>query len=263
MSSAIAAVLALAATSGAEPAKAAAPMVVEAAETAKSEEANEKRPDKDPEAIAALEKMGAFLREQKSFTVHVTIDTDHVLENGLMVRTSGVGELRVRRPDHLRADVTSDRKERQFFFDGKKFTMNAQKLGYYATIDAPSTITELADELEDRYSVQLPMVDLFRWGTDQADTDQIKLAMKVGTSKIGGVETDQYSFRQPGLDWQIWIERGDHPLPRKLVLTTTDDPKRPEHAVTMTWNLDVKHEDSTFTFSPSKDSHQIALEENP
>jgi hypothetical protein len=262
MSSTLAAVIALAATSGAEPAKA-APTVIAAAESAKAEQAPEKRPAKDPEAIAALEKMGAFLREQKSFTVHVTIDTDHTLDNGLSVRTSGTGELRVRRPDHLRADISTDRKDRQFFYDGKKFTMNAQKLGYFASIDAPATIKDLADELEDRYNIELPMVDLFRWGTDEADTDEIKLAMHVGTSKIAGVETDQYAFRQPGLDWQIWIERGDHPLPRKILLTTTDDAARPTREVTIAWNLDVKHEDSTFTFVPGKDSHAIAILENP
>jgi hypothetical protein len=34
-------------------------------------------------------------------------------------------------------------------------------------------------------------------------------------------------FRQAGLDWQIWIQRGDQALPRKLILTTTDDPRAP------------------------------------
>ena len=76
---------------------------------------------------------------------------------------------------------------------------------------------------------------------------------------IAGADTDQYAFRQPGLDWQIWIERGARPLPRKLVLTTTDDPARPEHAIEMTWDLKAKHDDSVFVFVPPKDAKKIQI----
>jgi hypothetical protein len=243
--------LALAATAAAEPAKPA---------TTSTEKA-EKPPAVAPEAIAALDKMGAFLREQKNFTVRVAIETDHVLDNGQMIRVGGTGEMKVRRPDHLRMDLVRDRKDRQFFYDGKTFTMNAPKLGVYAAVSAPATIEELADQLEDRFDLQLPLVDLFRWGTDESDKGAITSAVYIGPSKVGGVDADQYAFRQKGLDWQVWIQRGDQPLPLKVVLTTTDDPKRPQHEIAMTWSLDTKHEDSAFMFVPDKKSHPIALNE--
>ena len=103
------------------------------------------------------------------------------------------------------------------------------------------------------------MVDLFRFGTADSPTAEITGAAKLGTAKIDGVETDHYGFRQPGLDWQIWIERGPKPLPRKFVLTTTDDPARPEHAVELTWDLSAKHSDSEFVFAPPKGSQRIAI----
>jgi hypothetical protein len=220
-----------------------------------------KPPAIDPDAIAALEKMGAYLREQQRFTVRTNTETDYVLDNGQKVRLSSSGVVRARRPDHLRVDVVSDRKERQFYYDGKTFTIFSPRLGHYATVTAPATIAELADQLEERYGLALPMVDLFRWGTEQSPAAQITEASYVGATKLGGVETDHWAFRQPGLDWQIWIERGDKPLPRKLVLTTTDDRARPEHAIEMRWDVGASHEDSVFAFEPPKDAQKIALAE--
>lgn len=223
--------------------------------------ADEEPPAKDPQAMKALDTMGAFLRDQKSFTVRTTTQTDYVLDNGQKVRLESHGDLRARRPDHLRAAVTSDRKQREYFFDGKTFTIYAPAMNYYATVDdVPGTLRELADLLADRYALQLPLVDLFRWGTEESAEDQITAARFIGPTKLDGVDVDQYAFRQPGLDWQIWIQHGDKPVPRKLVLTTTDDPARPELAIQLSWDLAARHdEDAEFTFTPPKGASKIAL----
>ena len=108
----------------------------------------------------------------------------------------------------------SDHKQRQYFYDGKTFTLFSPQTGFYSVVDAPPKIINLADLLEDRYGLELPLVDLFRWGSDEyseAGFDQITSATFIGTAKIEGVETDHYAFRQPGVDWQIWIERGARP----------------------------------------------------
>src|SRR5262249_3873930 len=132
--------------------------------------------------------------------------TDYVLDDGQKVRLTARGELRVARPNRLRADVVSDRKERSFYYDGKTFTLESPRIGYYATLAAPPTLNDLADLLQQRYGIELPLVDLFRWGSRDTDRSQITSAMYVGEAKVDGATADQYAFRQPGLDWQIWIQ---------------------------------------------------------
>lgn len=83
--------------------------------------------------------------------------------------------------------------------------------------------------------------------------------MFVGPARIDGTVTEHYAFRQPGVDWQVWIETGARPLPRRLVITTTDDPSQPQYASTLKWNTDAKLGDSAFTFVPPKDAHRIEL----
>lgn len=226
--------------------------------------AAKKVPAIQPEAIDALKKMSAFLRDQKNFSVTTQTETDYVLDNGQKVRMASHGTLRVERPTHLRADITSDRKAREFFYDGTTFTMFSPKVGYFTQLDAPPTIAQLADQLELQYGLQLPLVDLFRWGADGpggADFSDLTAATVVGESELDGVKTDHYAFRQKGLDWQIWIEQGATPLPRKIVLTTTDDKARPERAVAMSWRLGESHDDSLFTFEPPKGATQIGIAE--
>jgi len=215
----------------------------------------------DQRAVDALARMGAFLRDQQSFTVRMTTDTDYVLDDGQKVRLGATGEVRVRRPDKLRADVVSPRKQRSFYYDGCNFTVFGPRTGMYATVPGEKTILGTADMLQDRYGLELPMVDLFRWGTNESGADELTSAIDVGPALIDGVETEQYAFRQPGLDWQIWIQRGEKPLPRKVVLTTTDDRARPERAIELTWELGVVHPDSDFAFTPPPSSQKITLAE--
>ncbi|HTL35295.1 MAG TPA: DUF2092 domain-containing protein [Kofleriaceae bacterium] len=257
----VAIVLAVATTATAQPTKDEKPAPSQCCHEKTTEKAAEKTAPIDPEAIKALETMGAFLRKQMDFEVSTHAETDYVLDNGQKVTLAKDAELRARRPDRLRIDVTSDRKQRQYFYDGKTFTLYGQKLGYYSTVAAPPTLNELADVLEDKFALALPMVDLFRWGTDQMPLKVITSAVHVGTEKLDGVATEHYAFRQPGIDWQIWIEKGNRPIPHRLIMTTTDDTARPEYTLAMKWTLNTHHDDAVFTFIPPKDAHKIAIGE--
>jgi hypothetical protein len=126
-------------------------------------------------------------------------------------------------------------------------------------VPAPATIKEVAQVLNDRYGIELPALDLFAWGTDQVDTSRIRAADFLGVVMIDGRPTDHFALRQEGFDWQVWVEHGRTPLPRKLVIVTTSDPARPQHAIQMRWNLAPKFAAGTFDFKPPAGSQRIAI----
>jgi hypothetical protein len=167
--------------------------------------------------------------------------------------------MRTRMPDRMRVDVNSDRKQRQLYYDGKAVTQYAPRVGYYASFAAPGTVRETLAVAADKYDLQIPLSDLFFWGTDKSGIGDIKSAIVVGASRVGSVECDHYAFRQDGVDWQLWIERGKTPLPRKLVITTMDEPEQPQYTAVMAWNLTPSVEDKTFAFVPPKDARKIAM----
>src|SRR5262249_6568966 len=216
---------------------------------------------RDPDAITALESMSNYLRTLRAFQLHSETSRDEVLEDGQKVEYDGGVDMIVERPNHLRAEVTSDKQQRLYFDDGKTFSVWARRVNYYATIPAPPTLRALADTLADKYNLELPIVDLFYWG-DRKSTSDIRGASEIGPSQVDGVTCEHYAFRQADVDWQLWVQQGDYPLPRKLVITTMTDEARPQFTSVMKWNLAPSYNEATFTFVPPKDAKRITLAES-
>jgi hypothetical protein len=225
------------------------------------ESAGSKAPAIDPDAMEALNKMGAYLRTIKSFQVRADVTTDDVLDDGQAIQFSTKVDLLASRPNRTRIEVTSDGEHRFFFFDGTNFTIFAQIVNFYATVPAPPTIAELADILNDKYGIELPLVDLFQWGTNDSTIKEIKAADDIGPSTVDGITCEQYAFRQEGVDWQIWIQLGEFPLPHKLVIRTLTDDAKPQHSEDLVWNLAPSFSDDAFTFDPPADTRRITIAE--
>jgi hypothetical protein len=215
----------------------------------------------DPAAMDALNKMGTYLRSLKSFQVSSDITSDDVTNDGQVIQSDTKINLLAVRPDRLRFERIGANEHQFLFFDGKNFTIYGQLVNYYATVPAPATISELIDNLSNKYGIELPLVDLFYWGTNDAVIKRIKGAIDIGPSTIDGTTCEQYAFHQQDIDWQIWIQLGDFPLPRKLVIRTLTDPARPQHSQTLSWNLAPSFSENAFTFDPPAGAQSIPMEE--
>ena len=210
----------------------------------------------DSKAVNALRTMGAYLRTLKSFGVDVKGARDEVMSDGQKILITGTVKYLVRTPDRLRAEINTDRKQRTIYYNGKTMTLYAPRMHYYSTVNAPPTNEQLLDSLRDR-GVELPIADLFLWGTARDGVKDLTQARYIGPSSVDGIQTDQYAFRQEGTDWQIWIEQGSRPLPRRLVITSVDKEEAPQYFATMMWDLTANTDDANFVFTPPKDAKSI------
>ena len=215
----------------------------------------------DSRAVNALRTMGAYLRTLKSFGVDVKGARDEVMNDGQKILISGTVKYLVRTPDRMRAEINTDRKQRTIYYDGKMLTLYAPRMHYYATVNAPPTVQQMLDTVRAKYGVELPIADLFLWGTPRDGVSDLTQARYIGPSSVDGIQTDQYAFRQAGTDWQIWIEQGSRPLPRRLVITSVDKPEAPQYLAQLMWDLTANTDDSQFTFEPPKDAKSIPWNE--
>jgi hypothetical protein len=218
-------------------------------------------PTIEPDAVAALGRMSAYLKSLKAFVVRARATTDEVLDTGQKIQLDSVVDIRARPPDRLRADVTSERKQRTFYYDGRTLTVFAPRVKYYATVAAPPTIVELLDVAEQKYGIDMPLTDLFHWGTERAPAGALIGAIDVGPAQVDGAECEQYAFRQGDVDWQVWIQKGADPVPRKLVITTTQDPAQPQHVAILAWDVAPSLDESSFAFVPPADATRIVIKE--
>jgi hypothetical protein len=235
-----------AATKTAAPASASSPAIVEKV---------------DPSAVEALRRMSAYLQGLPAFALTSKTSLDLVLRDGQKVLVDGVANYKVRRSGGFVIDVKTNLKTRRFLYDGKQFTIFAPELGYFATIAAPATNRETLDLLWTRFHLALPLEDLFRWSDPGGARDNgLQSGFRAGTVTLDGVETDQYVFREPDFDWQVWIQKGDQPIPRKVVIVDRTDPSRPEYTARLDWDVNPTLAADDFTFRPDKGAKPIRLD---
>jgi hypothetical protein len=213
----------------------------------------------DPGAIQALKDMGAFLQTLKRFEVSTELTGERVLADGQKLQHGATADMDVERPNKIRAVMRSARSQRDLIYDGKTVTLYTPAQKYYSTVEFTDNIGQLANRLEERYSVQIPLSDLFLWGTPLAPLDGIESAMNAGQDFIGDDLCNHYAFRQGKADWQIWIMAGSKPLPRKLVITSRIDEARPQSVSMIDWNLKPTFKDTVFKFTPPKGATKIEI----
>lgn len=213
-----------------------------------------------PEALQALRRMSAYLSSLPAIELTSNTSLDVVTVHGQRVQLDGVVHYKVRRPNAFNINLDSDHLRRDFFYDGRQFTVYAPTLGYYATVAAPPTIRETLAKIDETFGIELPLEDLFHWNdpTDNPAQNLIS-GFYVGTATIDGVETDQYAFRQPKVDWQIWIQKGPQPLPRKVVIVDQVDPANPAYTARLSWNTTPSLTADDFTFRPGADAKLIRM----
>ncbi len=217
----------------------------------------------EQDAIDALKAMGTYLRTLKAFEVTSDFTLEETLDDGQKIMNAGSAAYLARLPDRLAVALYTDTTERDFYYDGKTLTMFGPKIGYYGSVPAPATIAETLEMAYERYGIEVPLADLFAWGTDADGTADLTSAFFVGVSQIGDVACDHYAFRQEGADWQLWLEPDDTPLPCKIVITATDDATLPQYVSRLTWTLDPPIDEAAFVFTPPEGAQKIPLRELP
>ena len=210
-------------------------------------------------AIEALGNMSAYLRSLDKFSVHAQVNIDEVLENGQKLQLTKSVEIKADPPSSLWAKTSTMYSERDFYFDGKTFTLYSPLLGFYASFDAPATIGEVVTRAQEQYGVEIPLADLFYWETDAGDVSAIDEARIVGIDRVDGISCNHFAFRQKEIDWQICIQRGDTPLPLKLVITSKLEEAQPQYVSVMKWDTAPALRNQSYTFAPGDGDSKISF----
>jgi hypothetical protein len=218
----------------------------------------------DPQARDALKRMSEYFKSLPGFSAHEEVTREQVINGDLKVQKASTADILVRRPDHLKAVVVGDEdKSYSTYFDGKTLTLVLPTPNYYAQMDAPGNIGAAIDKAESEYGVEFPAPNFLRLisGTDFASS--LTAAGYVGKSKVGDDDCEHYAYRTADVDYQVWIQNGDRPLARKLVITSKKLPTQPEYSSTLTWDLSPKLDDESFAFAPPPGATKIPFGSPP
>jgi hypothetical protein len=212
----------------------------------------------DGAAEKLLKGMADYVTSQKTIAVTFDSDIEVITSNLQKIQFTSSGQVQLSRPDKLRATRTGGYRDVEIVFDGKTLTVNNKDGKDYAQIEAAGTAEELIDVLREKHGVVAPGADLLLSNVFNVLMTDVVEAAVIGKGVIDGVECDHLAFRNVETDWQIWIESGAKPIPRKYVITSKGIGEAPQYTLRIKeWNTDVAAD--AFAFKPDPSSKKIAL----
>ena len=211
-----------------------------------------KAPDIEPKAVEVLKQMCDYLKNLQQFSVQAEITEDVLLTSGQRIQYARSVEASVRRPDRMRAESVGDTDDRQLVYDGKTITLLDRTKNFYTTIAAPPELDAALEHATQAFNLRAPLADLISTKSYEYLTEGALSGFYVGLSKVQGVPCHHLAFRQKDIDWQIWVEDGPTPLPRKFLITDKKAQGLQFTAVFTKWNTSPQFEEGLFTFVAPK-----------
>jgi hypothetical protein len=215
-------------------------------------------PKIEPKADECLKAMSTFLAGLKTYSFQVEEFFDEVQNDGQKLQFSNQRHLSVSRPNNLFAEDEGDTKNSLFYYNGKTVTVFDRGQKTYATEKVPGTIDAMLDDLHDRFDTHQTLADFLFADPYKVLTENVQSGTYVGLDSVGKVKCHHLAFRQKILDWQIWIDSGDQPLPRKFLITFKREADQPQYtALFHHWDANPKLSDDLFQFQPPKDVRKV------
>jgi hypothetical protein len=210
------------------------------------------------DAKSILKGMSSYVSGQK--TIELTLDSDiEVITPQLeKIQFASSGEVTVSRPDRIRAHRASGHADVEMVFDGKTVSVMSRNLGGYAQFAAPGSLDNLIEVLRAGYGVALPFADLLKSNSYDLLAAGILEAKVIGRGIVDGVTCEHLAFRNFDTDWQLWVEVGERPIPRKMVITSKTLAGAPQYTLRVkTWKTDVAPAPGTFSFVPPPSAKKL------
>jgi hypothetical protein len=216
----------------------------------------------DPRADEILRKMSALLAGTPRFAMEAEETFDEVSDNAPRLQLSNVRRVGVERPSRLAADATGDTLNRAAWYDGRTLTVLDKARNVYVSVEKPGTIDGALDAIADDYGVVIPLSDLLYADPYATLIEGVVYGEYQGLHHAAGTLCHHLAFSQEAIDWQIWIDAGEKPLPRKLVITYVNEPGTPQYAaVIRRFTPDPKFPDGLFQFVAPEGAQRISESE--
>jgi len=217
-----------------------------------------KKPSIDPRADKVMRDMSNYLTSLKSFRVESEAVDEVVTQSGQKIQAVSDSVTSVRRPDRLRSERVGPVADVVFRYDGKSYSLFGKRTGYYATAPAPAKLDQAIDDARARLGIEAPGADLLMSRPYEILMENVTSGQYLGLEPVKGVACHHLAFRTPEVDWQIWVEDGRRPLPRRMTIVSKTETGQPEFAVDLSkWDVDAKLPDDLFTFTPPPGAKKI------
>lgn len=210
-------------------------------------------------AKTILKAMSDYVGSQQTITLSFDSNIEVITPELEKIQFTNSGELILSRPDKLRATRVGGYSEVALFFDGKTVNIFDESNNNYAQFDGPTTLDQLFEALRAGHGIALPASDLLLTNAYDTLMADVLEAKYIGHGVIGGRECEHLAFRNFDTDWQLWVEIGERPIPRKVVITSKTINSAPQYTVVVNeWKTGVESDSDIFSFTPPANAKELS-----
>jgi hypothetical protein len=213
------------------------------------------------QAMAVLKRMTEFLGQAQSFSVTAESGFDVVQPTGERIEFGETRVMTIRRPDHLRVDETKrNGSVRQVIFDGKDIYVYHAREKVYASNALAGSVDDAISYFVNDLGMRLPLSEMLSSKIAQSLPEKVRSAAYVEQSFVAGVACDHAVFYGDKAVLQLWVAKGDKPLPQRIVITYIKEDGQPQFwAQLSNWNLAPESPDAFFVFTPPEGARKISF----
>ncbi len=212
----------------------------------------------DTQAFRLMRQMGTYLGAAREFSFRANVTYDVVFRNIHKIQYAGIANVAVRRPNKLLVKYSGEERQTRVFYDGRTFTILDPSRMVYTKTKVPPTIDAAVDRIFAQHGFSVPIADFVYEDPYRVLMEKVESGFVVGRTWVQGKPVFHLAFTQKEIDWQIWIEEGPRPLPRKLLITYKNEPLSPQYtAILSGWDLQPRLSDSFAEFHPPIGSDEI------
>ncbi|MEJ2376992.1 MAG: DUF2092 domain-containing protein [Pseudolabrys sp.] len=209
-----------------------------------------------------LKAMSDYITSQKTISLSYDSSIEVITPELQKIQFNASGKLLLDRPDKLRATRIGGYADVEFNFDGKTFTVFNKANNTFAQSTSSSSVDQLTAKLRSEYFVEAPGADLLASHPYKQLIAGVLDAKHIGRAVIGGIECEHLAFRDHDTDWQIWIQAGSKPIPRKYVITSKTVASAPQYTLLIKdWKTGVSIAANAFAFKPPSGAKKVEFKE--
>ena len=205
--------------------------------------------------------MREFLDSLQSYSLEVDRSYEEVQDDsGRKTFLAEVGRILIVRPDRARSRFMNDRGDSELCYDGRTVHIFHALRNAWVELPMTGNLVKLVEVMAERFNVMLPLANLLIGESKVLNIDLALRGDYLGMHLVDSSRCHHLAFIQPKIDWQVWIDAGEHPWPRKLVIVYKSDQSSPlSLAVFRNWIANPPLDADSFRFVPPEGAQKIEL----
>jgi len=216
----------------------------------------------EADAKKMLKAMSDYMASEKAISFNFDAGLEVVTKDDQKLALLSSGSVVLNRPDKVRVTRAGGFAGIELMSDGKTVTLFGKNTNIYVQADAPGTVDQLVNDLQEKFKRPLPAADLLLTNSYDELMSDVTDVKDLGSGVIGGVECDHLAFRKKDVDFQIWVAQGSKPYPCRFSITSRTVSGSPQYSIQLRdWKTGGEVASADFTFKNASNANKVEVKD--